>query len=114
MFVTGHFGAWEILGQWVARNVSLFVGVAQKQKTRGPRFLCKPKEIAGIKHIFRGSSIKQMYNVLSRNGLLGLVSDQDAKKKGIFVDFFGIPASTPKGAALFHANTKAPLLWSLH
>ena len=51
-----------------------------------------------------------MYNVLQKNGLLGLVSDQDAKKKGIFVDFFGIPASTPKGAALFHANTKAPIL----
>ena len=51
-----------------------------------------------------------MYKVLSNNGLLGLVSDQDAKSKGVFVDFFGTPASTPKGAALFHINTKAPLL----
>ena len=32
------------------------------------------------------------------------------KGKGIFVDFFGIPASTPKGAAIFHINTKAPML----
>ncbi len=111
VFVTGHFGAWEILGQWVARNVPLFVGVAQKQKNKGAHdFFVNQREIAGIKHIFRGGSIKQMYNVLSKNGLLGLVSDQDAKKKGIFVDFFGIPASTPKGAALFHANTKAPIL----
>ena len=23
VFITGHFGAWEILGQWVARNVPL-------------------------------------------------------------------------------------------
>ena len=51
-----------------------------------------------------------MYDVLSKNGLLGLVSDQDARGKGIFVDFFGIPASTPKGAAIFHVNTKAPML----
>ena len=35
VFITGHFGAWEILGQWVARNVPLFVGVAQKQKNKG-------------------------------------------------------------------------------
>ena len=111
VFITGHFGAWEILGQWIARNVPLFVGVAQKQKNKGAHdFFINQRELAGTKHIIRGKSVKLMYEVLSNNGLLGLVSDQDAKKKGIFVDFFGTPASTPKGAALFHINTKAPLL----
>ena len=111
VFITGHFGAWEILGQWIARKVPLFVGVAQKQKNKGAHnFFINQRELAGTKHIIRGNSIKLMYEVLSNNGLLGLVSDQDAKKKGIFVDFFGTPASTPKGAALFHINTKAPLL----
>ena len=111
VFITGHFGSWEILGQWIAENVPLFVGVAQKQKNKGAHnFFINQREIAGIKHIFRGSSVNLMYDVLSKNGMLGLVSDQDAKKKGVFVDFFGIPASTPKGAALFHINTGAPLL----
>ena len=54
-----------------------------------------------------------MYNVLSSNGILGLVSDQDAKKNGIFVDFFNKPASTPKGAALFNMNTNAPIIISI-
>ena len=111
VFITGHFGAWEILGQWVARNVPLFVGVAQKQKNKGAHnFFINQRESAGTKHIIRGKSVKEMYKVLSNNGLLGLVSDQDAKSKGVFVDFFGTPASTPKGAALFHINTRAPLL----
>ena len=111
VFITGHFGAWEILGQWVARNVPLFVGVAQKQKNIGAHdFFISQRELAGTKHILRGNSVKLMYEVLSNNGLLGLVSDQDAKKKGVFVEFFGNPASTPKGAALFHINTKAPIL----
>ena len=111
VFITGHFGAWEILGQWVARNVPLFVGVAQKQKNRGAHnFFINQRELAGTKHIIRGNSVKEMYKVLSNNGLLGLISDQDAKSKGVFVDFFGTPASTPKGAALFHINTRAPLL----
>ena len=35
VFITGHFGSWEMLGQWVAENVPLFVGVAQKQKNKG-------------------------------------------------------------------------------
>ena len=111
VFITGHFGAWEILGQWVAKNVPLFVGVAQKQKNKGAHnFFISQREFAGTKHIIRGKSVKDMYKVLSNNGLLGLVSDQDAKSKGVFVDFFGTPASTPKGAALFHINTRAPLL----
>ena len=111
VFITGHFGAWEILGSWVAKNVPLFVGIAQKQKNKGAHdFFINQRELAGTKHILRGSSIELMYDVLSNNGLLGLVSDQDAKQKGVFVDFFGVPASTPKGAALFHINTKAPIL----
>ena len=49
-----------------------------------------------------------MYDVLSKNGMPGLVSDQDAKKKGVFVDFFGTSASTPKGCGSFsYINTGA-------
>ena len=60
----------------------LFVGVAQKQKNRGAHnFFINQRELAGTKHIIRGNSVKEMYKVLSNNGLLGLVSDQDAKSK---------------------------------
>ena len=54
-----------------------------------------------------------MYDVLSQNGILGLVSDQDAKRNGVFVDFFGKKASTPKGAALFHINKDSPIIVAL-
>ena len=112
--MTGHFGAWEILGQWVAMNVPLFVGVAHKQKNKGAhKFFIKQRELAGTKHIFRGETRKKMYDVLNNNGLLGLVSDQDAKKRGVFINFFGTPASTPKGAAIFHLKTSAPLLFGV-
>jgi len=40
------------------------------------------------------------------------VSDQDAGKKGTFVNFFGSKASTPKGAALFFLNTKSPMIFA--
>lgn len=114
IFVTGHFGAWEILGQWTAQNVPLFVGVAHKQKNKGAhKFFIKQRELAGTKHIFRGETRKKMYDVLNNNGLLGLVSDQDAKKRGVFINFFGTPASTPKGAAIFHLKTSAPLLFGV-
>jgi KDO2-lipid IV(A) lauroyltransferase len=54
-----------------------------------------------------------MYDILADNGILALVSDQDAKRKGVFVDFFGTQASTPKGAALFHQKSGAPLVFGV-
>ena len=54
-----------------------------------------------------------LYGVLNANEILGLVSDQDAKRKGVFVDFFDKPASTHKGAALFHLNTNASLIFGI-
>ena len=114
IFVTGHLGSWEIMGSWIGRTFPKFTGVAIKQKNLGAhQFFIEQRELAGTRHIFKRESIKKMYNVLSSNGILGLVSDQDAKKNGIFVDFFNKPASTPKGAALFNINTNAPIIISI-
>jgi len=111
IFISGHFGAWEILGKWVGEYVPLFTGVAYSQKNKGAnKFFKEQRELPGTKHIFRREPIQKMYDVLSDNGVLGLISDQDAKKKGVFVNFFDIQASTSKGAALFHLNTSAPIL----
>ena len=54
-----------------------------------------------------------LYGILNANKILGLVSDQDARGKGVFVDFFNEPASTHKGAALFHLNTNASLIFGI-
>jgi KDO2-lipid IV(A) lauroyltransferase len=48
--------------------------------------------------------------VLARGGKLGLVGDQDAGPKGIFVDFLGRPASTFKSIALLALEFQAPIL----
>ena len=111
IFITGHFGAWEILGKWLGEYAHLFTGVAHRQKNAGAnRFFQEQRELPGTKHIFRREPLEKMDDVLTQNGILGLVSDQDAKQRGVFVNFFGVPASTPKGAALFHLKSKAPIM----
>ena len=111
VFISGHFGSWEMLGKWLGEHTDLFVGIALKQKNEGAnKFFHEQREIPGTKQIYKKGSPKKGYQVLKNNGVLGLVSDQDAKNKGVFVDFFGYPASTPKGAALFHLNTLAPVV----
>ena len=114
VLVSGHFGSWEILGNWIGNTFPIFTGVAVKQKNLGAhKFFIEQRELSGTRHIFKKDSINKMYDVLSQNGILGLVSDQDAKKSGVFVEFFKKKASTSKGAALFHINNKSPIIVAL-
>ena len=114
VLISAHFGSWEILGHWFGKNNYPLVGIAQRQKNKGANlFFEEKRKLSGIKQVYRKSSIDSLYDVLNANQILGLVSDQDAKGKGVFVDFFDKPASTHKGAALFHLNTNASLVFGI-
>ena len=114
IFVSGHFGAWEMLAAWFGHNKFPITAVAAKQKNRGSNnFFIEHRSIFGMKHIYRRSSLVNMYKVLKDNEILALVSDQDAKRRGVFVDFFGRKTSTPKGTARFHIETGAPIIFTV-
>ena len=112
ILVTGHFGVWEIMLAWFGLNQYSMLVVGQKQKNSGADiFVNQLRENTGIKMIPRKSSLELMYESLARNNILTLASDQDAKKRGIFVKFFNLHASTPKGAARFHLEYGSPLIF---
>ena len=112
ILVTGHFGVWEIMLAWFGLNQYPMLVVGQKQKNSGvDTFVNQLRENTGIKMIPRKSSLEFMYEALARNNILTLASDQDAKKRGIFVKFFNLPASTPKGAGRFHLEYGSPLIF---
>lgn len=56
-----------------------------------------------------GSEIKQL---LDSGGILTLLGDQSAGKKGCWVTFFGRPASTHKAVSLFSLGSEAPTMVS--
>ena len=114
IFVSGHFGAWEILAAWLGYNKYPVAVVATKQMNRGAdKFFQELRNYFGMKHIYRKSSLDNMYKVLEEKEILALVSDQDAKKRGVFVKFFNQQTSTPKGAARFHLENGAPIIFTL-
>jgi KDO2-lipid IV(A) lauroyltransferase len=52
-----------------------------------------------------------MLRVLRKNGILGLLIDQNTGQwEGVFVDFFGMPACTTNGPALLALHTGAPVI----
>jgi len=114
IFVSGHFGAWEILAAWIGYNKYPISAVATKQGNRGAdKFFLELRSHFGLKHIYRKSSLDNMYGVLKRGEILALVSDQDAKKRGVFVKYFNHQASTPKGAARFYLESGAPIIFTI-
>ena len=113
ILVTGHFGVWEIMLAWFGPKPIFNAGCWTKAKKFGRGYICQSTSgrYPGIKMIPRKSSLEFMYEALARNNILTLASDQDAKKRGIFVKFFNLPASTPKGAGRFHLEYGSPLIF---
>jgi Kdo2-lipid IVA lauroyltransferase/acyltransferase len=58
----------------------------------------------------KSDSAGQADEVLQTGGILALLGDQNAGRKGCVVDFLGRPASCHKALALFALLNRAPLL----
>jgi KDO2-lipid IV(A) lauroyltransferase len=64
----------------------------------------------GMRVLHREVAVRGSLKALRRNELVGVLVDQNAGDDGIFVDFFGCPASTAPGAAAFALRTGAAVL----
>jgi KDO2-lipid IV(A) lauroyltransferase len=106
-----HFGNWELLGvsfRLLGYPMNFLVGEQHNQAVND--LMNRLRAGTGVGIIPRGYTIRGVIEVLRRNELVALLGDQDARRHGVFVDFFGRPASTPKGPASFAQKTGAPIL----
>ena len=101
MFVTGHFGNWEMAGY--ALGLLGFTTHAIARPLDNPYlddFLRRFRETTGQKILAKKGDFDQMESILAHGGVIATLGDQDAGQRGLFVDFFGRPASTHKAIAL--------------
>jgi Kdo2-lipid IVA lauroyltransferase/acyltransferase len=111
LLVTGHFGNWE-LGGYVLGLLG-FKSHAIARPLDNPHlddFLRTFRERTGQKLLAKKGDFDQMTAILSSHGMLATLADQDAGQRGLFVDFFGRPASTHKAVALLALEHRVPLL----
>jgi KDO2-lipid IV(A) lauroyltransferase len=110
--VTGHFGSWELLGaSAVAHGIPVDFIVADQTNSLVDEYIKGLRRSAGIGVIAKGIAVRGVFGSLKKNRLVAILSDQDARKAGIFVDFFGIPSSTYPGAAQFVWKTGCPMIF---
>jgi len=67
------------------------------------------RERLGMRVIEMGDAPKEVLRSLGQGRVVALLGDQNAHGGGLFLPFFGRPASTFRGPALFAARTGAPV-----
>ena len=110
IFVSGHFGNFEKMFYALGNKGYSICGVAKKQK-RGDNFFKEIRENYMERQIYKGGEKSGLKNALNNNEILILLSDQDSRKKGRVVKFFGIPSSTPSGAAILNKRMGSPIIF---
>ncbi|MGB2697468.1 MAG: lysophospholipid acyltransferase family protein [Candidatus Zixiibacteriota bacterium] len=111
VLLTGHFGSWELMAAAVSQMgypVDLLVG--EQHNLLMDRLMNNYRMSMGVGIIKVGTSAKGVIKALRNNRFVAMLSDQDAGKDGVLVDFFNYPTSTPKGPAAFVLRTQVPII----
>jgi len=111
ILVTPHLGNWEIVGYTLA--MLGFASVAVARPLDNPYvndFIMGVRERTGMSVLGKFGAAGDMSAVLQRRGVLAFVADQDAGRRGVFVDFFGRPASTYRAIGLMALRHEVPIL----
>ena len=111
ILMTGHLGNWEMILPILGLNDFKFSVVTQIQKNNSSnKFFNWVRSFNNVSLIPKGSNAQIMNDVIKNSEILGLASDQNAGIHGITIPFFNKDVSMPKGAAIFHHKTNAPIL----
>ncbi len=111
LLVTGHFGNWEMGGYGLA--LLGFKTHAVARALDNPYlddFLRRFRESTGQRLLAKHGDFENMQALLEQGGILATLADQDAGQRGLFVDFFGRPASTHKAIALLALEHRVTIL----
>jgi KDO2-lipid IV(A) lauroyltransferase len=101
LLVTGHFGNWEV-GGYVPALLG-FQTYAIARVLDNPyleRLVRRLRQSSGQTLIAKKDDFERLTTVMASGGKVATLADQDAGPRGVFVPFFGRPASTHKAVAL--------------
>jgi KDO2-lipid IV(A) lauroyltransferase len=110
LLLTGHYGNFEMLGAWLGRMQPVDFVVKPLSNPHVDRWIESLRRAAGVGTLPLGAGVRGVYRALRANHWIALLADQDARSDGVFVPFFGRPASTPRGPAELAVRTGAPIV----
>ncbi len=101
LIVTGHFGNWELAGFLLgALGFKTFAIARVLDNPHLERFLKTFRQRTGQALVAKKDDFGRLTAALKSGGKVATLGDQDAGPRGVFVEFFGRPASAHKAVAL--------------
>ena len=110
VMISGHLGNWEVAAAAVAvRSVPMDVAAYLQKNPLFYRHMVELRGRLGLTVIVKNDAFRLVPQALAAGRVVALIGDQNIRRRGIFVDFFGRAAATAKGPALFALRTGAPV-----
>ena len=113
VMVTGHIGNWELAGAYVAaRGIPLDAIVRGMANPLFDAYINHTREEMGMTVVHDSDAVRRTPRSLRAGRAVAFVADQGVLGlASTFVPFFGRPAKTPRGAAVFALRFKVPVLF---
>jgi KDO2-lipid IV(A) lauroyltransferase len=112
LMLTGHMGSWELcaFAQGVYGHPLSFL-VRRLDNPFLDRMVCQYRELSGNRTIDKNRAVKSVLEILRRGQDVGLLIDANTMSdQGVFCDFFGTPACSTTGLAVFALRAEAPVV----
>jgi len=104
-----HLGNWEFVAAYFGiKGYPLSVIMKRQSNPYVNRIIAKYRKAMNLELIYKNKAGFAVLRGLKRNRIIGFVADQDAGKNGIFIDYFGRPASTAQGPSRFALAYQTP------
>jgi len=111
LFVTGHLGNFELLASVMSQLMPLAVVVKPLSNPGANAWISRLRQSSGVDQLPIGAGVRGALRRLRAGGAVAMLADQDARRDGVFVSFFGHMASTPAGPAWLSLASGAPLVF---
>jgi Kdo2-lipid IVA lauroyltransferase/acyltransferase len=111
-FLTAHYGNWEIMGlkHGLLGICNLSSIVRKLDNPYLDAFVTQLRTTTGNQVFYRDDSLLKIVRELKNNNSVAVMMDQNTARGGLFVDFFGLKASTPRAVAKLTYRMGTPVL----
>jgi len=111
VLITAHYGQWELMPHWLVHQGYQITSVVRRQSNQHIDALFdRIRTVHGARVTDSGYGLRDILRTIRDGHFLGLLSDQNAGDRGLFVRFFGRLASTVVGPAAIAQKTGCPLI----
>ncbi|MEW6096231.1 MAG: lysophospholipid acyltransferase family protein [bacterium] len=111
IILSGHLGNWELMAKaLILKGYPLNIMVRRQKNILVEGLIEEKRDESKVKTLSHKIAPREILQLLKNNEIIGMIADQDGGEKGVFIDFFGRPASTIPSPVVFTMRSGADLI----